>query len=146
RARTMIRAGFIRGVERIGGFGGKADVLAECTVLERDPGCFRTQLENFASTTAADIRAVGAKWLGQGSHTIVVEPGERTALVEAPAEVPAPFDLPAPDPKYSVTPAAVDRSLGVPRTASFPELKFPALQRATLGNGTQVVLAERHDI
>src|SRR5690606_11981981 len=26
RARTAIRAGFIRGIERIGGFGGKADV------------------------------------------------------------------------------------------------------------------------
>ncbi|MGY1408036.1 M16 family metallopeptidase [Luteimonas sp. A611] len=146
RARSMIRAGFIRGVERIGGFGGKADVLAECTVFEGDPGCFRTQLANFASTTAADVRAVGAKWLGQGSHTIVVEPGERTALVEAPAAVPAPFDPPAPDPKYRTTPAAVDRSLGVPQTTSFPELKFPTLQRASLGNGTQVVLAERHDI
>src|SRR5690606_40814730 len=74
RARTMVRAGFIRGVERIGGFGGKADVLAECAVFARDPGCFRTQLANFAATTAADVRAVGAKWLGQGSHTIVVEP------------------------------------------------------------------------
>src|SRR3546814_12611266 len=27
QAKTMFRAGFIRGVERIGGFGGKADVL-----------------------------------------------------------------------------------------------------------------------
>ncbi|WP_298576748.1 pitrilysin family protein [uncultured Luteimonas sp.] len=146
RARTMIRAGFIRGVERIGGFGGKADVLAECAVFEGDPGCFRTQLANYAGATAADIQAVGAKWLGAGSHTIVVEPGERTALAEAPAAVPAPFELPAPDPKFSATPAAVDRSLGVPKTTRFPELTFPALQRATLGNGTQVVLAERHDI
>ena len=30
--------------------------------------------------------------------------------------------------------------------ASFPDLKFPPLQRATLSNGTKVVLAERHDI
>ena len=32
QARTVLKADFIRGVERIGGFGGKADVLAECTV------------------------------------------------------------------------------------------------------------------
>ena len=146
RARTMMRAGFIRGIERIGGFGGKADVLAECAVYEADPGCFRTSLANIDATTAADVRAVGAKWLGAGSHTIVVEPGERTALVEDPAGVPAPFDLPAPDPKFSTTAATVDRSLGVPQTTSFPELKFPSLQRATLGNGTTVILAERHDI
>ena len=146
RARTMIRAGFIRGVERIGGFGGKADVLAECTVMEGDPGCFRTQLANYAATTAADIRAVGARWLGAGSHTVLVEPGERTALVEAPAATPAPFQVPAPDPRFRTIPSSVDRSQGVPRTTHFPELQFPALQRATLGNGTRVVLAERHEI
>ncbi|HEX7989831.1 MAG TPA: pitrilysin family protein, partial [Stenotrophomonas sp.] len=38
------------------------------------------------------------------------------------------------------------RSAGVPKTTSFPELKFPQLQRATLKNGTKVVLAERHDV
>ena len=146
RAHGMIRAGFIRGVERIGGFGGKADVLAECAVLAGDPGCFRTQLANYAATTAEDIRAVGRKWLGAGSHTILVEPGERTPLVEAPAETPAPFDVPAPDPRYRTTPSTVDRSLGVPPTTRFPDLVFPRLQRARLGNGTQVVLAERHDV
>src|SRR3546814_1625417 len=28
----------------------------------------------------------------------------------------------------------------------FPDLKFPELQRTTLGNGTQVILAERHAV
>ncbi|TYT26263.1 insulinase family protein [Luteimonas viscosa] len=146
RARTMIRAGFIRGIERIGGFGGKADVLAECTVYEGDPGCFREQLANVEAASARDLMAVGAHWLGEGSHTIVVEPGERTALAEEPAVTPAPFDLPDPDPKYATTPSVVDRSLGVPKTTRFPELKFPPLQRASLENGTRVILAERHEI
>lgn len=146
RARTMIRAGFIRGIERIGGFGGKADVLAECAVYAGDPGCFREQLANVESATARDLMQAGARWLGDGSHTIVVEPGARTPLAEEPAAVPEPFELPDPDPKYTTTPAAVDRSLGVPRTTEFPELKFPALQRATLRNGSTVILAERHEI
>nr|MBP6799462.1 insulinase family protein [Luteimonas sp.] len=146
RAKTVIRAGFIRGIERIGGFGGKADVLAECAVYEGDPGCFRTSLSNYAATTAADVKAVGAKWLGEGSHTIVVEPGERTPLAEDPAGTPAPFAPPAPDPKYATTPSTVDRSQGVPMPERFPELKFPALQRATLKNGSTLILAERHDI
>jgi len=34
----------------------------------------------------------------------------------------------------------------VPQTRQFPELKFPELQRATLKNGTRVILAERHEI
>src|SRR5690606_17417642 len=40
QAKTVIRAGFIRGIERIGGFGGKADVLAAYEVFADDPGCF----------------------------------------------------------------------------------------------------------
>ncbi len=146
RAKTAFRSGFIRGIERIGGFGGKADALAECAVYEGDPGCFRTSLANIDKASAADIKAVAGKWLDVGSHTIVVEPGERTPLAELPSETPAPFQMPAVDPKYTTTPSQVDRSAGVPKTEKFPELKFPALQRATLKNGTQLILAERHDI
>ncbi|KAF1013432.1 MAG: putative zinc protease [Stenotrophomonas maltophilia] len=146
RAKTAFRAGFIRGIERIGGFGGKADALAECAVFEGDPGCFRTSLANIDKASAADLRKVGSTWLGAGSHTVVVEPGARVALEEEPSVTPAPFNVPAVDPKFRTLPEQVDRSAGVPRATSFPELKFPQLQRATLKNGTQVILAERHDI
>jgi len=146
RAKVQSRAGFVRGIERIGGFGGKADALAQCAVYEGNPGCFRTSLANVDAATAADVKAAGAKWLGVGDHTIVVEPGERVALAELPSVKPAPFNVPAVDSKYTTLPNQVDRSAGVPKTTSFPELKFPQLQRATLKNGTQVVLAERHDI
>lgn len=146
RAKTGSRAGFIRGIERIGGFGGKADALAECTVYTGDPGCFRTSLANIDKATAADLKRVGAQWLDKGSHTLVVEPGARVALKEDPSQAPKPFNVPAVDSKYSTLPEQVDRKAGVPETREFPQLKFPALQRATLKNGTQVVLAERHEI
>jgi zinc protease len=146
QAKTMFRAGFIRGIERIGGFGGKADALASCAIYEGDPGCFRDELANIQDASAADLKAVGAKWLGEGSHTLVVEPGERTALAEEPAARPAPLTLPPVDPKYTVEASSVDRSKGVPEPSSFPDLKFPELQRATLKNGSKVILAERHDI
>ncbi len=146
RGKTAFRAGFIRGIERIGGFGGKADALAECTVYEGDPGCFRRSLKVINDATAADVRGIGAKWLGPGDHTLVVEPGARVALAEEPSATPKPFNVPAVDPKFSTLPTQVDRSAGVPQTKQFPELKFPQLHRATLKNGTQVILAERHDI
>ncbi len=146
RGKTAFRAGFIRGIERIGGFGGKADALAECAVFEGDPGCFRRSLANIDAATAADVRAAGAKWLGVGDHTLVVEPGARVALPELPSATPKPFTVPAVDPRFTRTASVVDRSTGVPQTKTFPELKFPQLHRATLKNGTQVILAERHDI
>lgn len=148
QARTAIKAGFIRGIERIGGFGGKADVLAECAVYTRDPGCFRASLKTIDTATIAQLKTTGNAWLGagKGSHTLVVTPGERTPLPEDPAVQPAALTLPPVDPKFKTTPSTVDRSQGVKVPDTFPELKFPTLQRATLKNGTRVVLAERHDI
>ncbi len=146
RAKTAFRAGFIRGVERIGGFGGKADVLAECAVYTGDPGCFRTSLATIADTRPRDLTAVGRKWLGKGDYTLLVQPGERVAQAEEPTVQPAPLNPPPVDPKYRTLPSVVDRSAGPPKTTQFPKLTFPTLQRATLKNGTTVILAERHEI
>jgi len=146
QAQAVLRADFVRGIERIGGFGGKADALAECAVYSGNPGCFRDDLDTIATATAADLKAAGGKWLGEGSHTLLVEPGERTALAEDASPTPAPFVLPAPDPKFSTTASMVDRSQGVPMPDEFPDLKFPALERATLSNGTRVILARRDSV
>ncbi|WP_295933645.1 pitrilysin family protein [uncultured Xanthomonas sp.] len=146
RAKTAFRAGFIRGVERIGGFGGKADVLAECAVYTGDPGCFRTSLATIAETRPRDLTAVGRKWLGKGDYTLLVQPGERVAQAEEPTVQPVPLNPPPVDPKYRTLPSVVDRSAGPPKTTQFPKLTFPTLQRATLKNGTTVILAERHEI
>ncbi|HET8898267.1 MAG TPA: pitrilysin family protein, partial [Rhodanobacteraceae bacterium] len=148
RARTSVQAGWVRGVERIGGFGGKADVLAECAVYTGDAGCFKDSLKTLADASVDNVRASGNAWLGagKGSHTLVVNPGERVALAEEPTVTPAPFQTPAVDAKYKTLPPVVDRSKGTPMPTSFPELKFPAQQHATLSNGTKVVLAERHDV
>jgi zinc protease len=146
QARTVFTGGFVRGIERIGGVGGKADALAECTVYTGDPGCFRDSLKIIDTATVGDIRNVGNEWLTKGSHTLVVVPGDRTIVAEDASVTPAPLTLPPVDPKYTTTPGTVDRALGVPQPTRFPDLKFPALQRATLKNGTTVILAERHDI
>ena len=146
QAKTVYRARFIRGIERIGGFGGKADILAGCEIFEGNPGCYRDTLATVADATPVQIRDIGRKWLGHPSHTFVVMPGKRTALAEDPSVKAAAMVLPPIDPKYKTEPTTVDRSEGVPAVTSFPELKFPALQRATLANGSTLVLAERHEI
>ena len=124
QAKTQFRAGFIRGVERVGGFGGKSDVLAACAVYTGDPGCFRRSLANIERATAADLRATGQRRRAQGDHTLTV----------------------VPFPSFSTVPSEVDRSLGVPQVTEFPAASFPALQRGRLSNGIEVVLAERSEI
>ncbi|HBD19068.1 MAG TPA: peptidase M16 [Arenimonas sp.] len=147
QARTTFKAGFIRGIERIGGFGGKADALAECAVFAKDPGCFRESLQVIETATAAELQDAGKRWLSQGDHTIVVTPGERVPTVEKEsASHPEMAAVPAADPKYTTVETGVDRSQGVPQTTEFPDLAFPALQRAELSNGIKLVLAERRGL
>ncbi|MFD0739565.1 M16 family metallopeptidase [Lysobacter koreensis] len=150
QAKTAIRADFVRGIERIGGFGGKSDVLAECAVYSGTPDCYREELATLMNATPASVQAAGRKWLGTGSHTLTVQPGDKPAssLPESVAAAPAtaPAAIPPVDPKFKTVKSDVDRSAGVPKTASFPDLKFPAPQRATLSNGMQVALVERHEV
>lgn len=142
QARTVFKASVIRSLESVGT---KADALAECAVFTGNPGCLRESLKILNSATPDSVRAAGERWLTNGSHTLVVSPGERVDLPEDPAMTPAPLVLPPVDPKYTTT-SGVDRKSGIPQTSAYPDLKFPDLQRATLMNGTTVILAERHDI
>ena len=49
RVKTQYVARFIRGVDRIGGFGGKSDVLAHGQAFLADPDFYKTQLKRVAS-------------------------------------------------------------------------------------------------
>ncbi|MCX7557127.1 pitrilysin family protein [Xanthomonadaceae bacterium JHOS43] len=152
RARTVFHAGFVRGIERIGGFGGKADALAQCATFTGNPGCFRDSQKVLEAATVESLQSAAATWLAQGDHTLVVMPGDAppTPAEDAPHVAtetsPNSDKVLTPDPKYSTVASDVDRSRGVPETKSYPDLSFPALQRARLKNGIEVVLAERHEI
>ncbi len=151
RARTVFKAGFIRGIERIGGFGGKADALAECAVYTGNPACFRDSLKVLDGATPANLKAAANRWLAKGDYTLVVSPGELPPTVADASTANEPYatrdsKIPAIDPKFTITKSDVDRAKGVPAVSSFPDLKFPTLQRATLSNGIKVVLGERHEI
>jgi zinc protease len=122
RARIAIRAGFIRGLERIGGFGGKADVLASCEVFAGNPECYRQSLDWIEAAQPADLQRVARQWLSQGDYTLEV----------------------LPQPPYAAAATdVVDRKQGPPVTASFPNTVFPELQRAKLSNGVPVIIATR---
>ena len=123
RARARIRAGFIRGVERIGGGGGKSDVLAHGQVFTGRPDAYKERMRRFASATPAQVRAAAARWLSDGDYTLEVRPF----------------------PDYRAAAAGANRS-HPPVPGPPPATKFPELERATLSNGLKVVLAERRSI
>jgi zinc protease len=154
RAKVTNRASFVRGLEKVGGFGGKAVILAEGQVYRNDPEAYKKDLQRAQSATVASVLAASKEWLGKGSYTLTVlpakpgfDPAAEDKAVKGLADAsgrPAPVMPPAKT--YAVEKSTVDRAGGVPAVTSFPDLTFPKLQRGKLKNGIEVVLAERHTI
>ncbi|BDU72546.1 M16 family metallopeptidase [Mesoterricola silvestris] len=120
RLKTVHYANYLRRLERIGGFGGKSDLLAGGLVLDGDPAFGARSLKDLLDVRPEDLKAAGRKWLSDGLFVLEVQP--------FPAARAAGSD--------------VDRSR-VPVPGAAPALTFPRLHRATLANGLRVVLARR---
>lgn len=123
RVKIEALSGFIRGVERIGGFGGKSDILAMFEVYADDPGAYKIALNRIREATPKQLQAAATRWLSDGVFNLEVHPF----------------------PQYSTTESEVDRS-SLPTLGEVPEAKFPELQRAELKNGLKIILAERHTV
>lgn len=123
KVRMQFLAGFIRGSERIGGFGGKSDILARSQVFGGSPDAYRVSLENIAATTPAALKATVCKWLADGVYTLEIRPY----------------------PELAAGKSTVDRSK-MPEPGPAPEVLFPDFRRFTLENGLKVILAERHSV
>jgi zinc protease len=122
RIRTALFADFVRGTERIGGFGGKSDILASSEVFGGSPDAYQRDLQQLRQATPARLRQTAQSWLADGVYVLEVHPF----------------------PEYRTQPAAADRSR-LPDTGTPAELRLPPVQRFTLGNGLKVVLAERRE-
>lgn len=148
RVATRAVAGTIRGLEAVGGFGGKAVSLAEGTVYVNDPGFYKVELARYAEATPATVAAAARKFLSRGDHRITVVPGTRTArdvakAIESKAD--APVGATAPPVRAASSQPGVDRSKP-PAVAGLPDLVFPPVERTTLSNGMRVTLARRTTI
>jgi predicted Zn-dependent peptidase len=134
RAATAEVAGRIRGLEQVGGFGGKAVALAEGQVYAGDPNFYRKNLNELASVTPAQVRAAFSRWLTRPPLKIRLEPGERPPYVEAKAAPKAAAATSAPPPSTKRE---------VPPVGSLAALDFPDVQRAQLSNGVRITYAQR---
>ncbi len=123
RVQAQYQANFIRGIERIGGFGGKSDRLALSQVFRGSADAYKISQKRVQDATADDLKSAANRWLSDGVYVLEVHPF----------------------PDYKAATAGADRGKA-PEPTTPPELKLPKLQRATLSNGLKVILAERHEV
>ncbi len=121
RARTRRVADFIRGTERLGGFGGRSDVLAASQTYGGDPEAYLEHFRARAQATPEQVRATSRRWLGQPHYTLTVLPFPELAAAEE----------------------SLDRTV-LPGLGEPPEVRFPEVQTRRLNNGLEVMLLARH--
>ena len=124
QAQTAWESRFVRSLERVGGFGGKADKLNEYNTILGDPDKFQWDLERYSKTTVQKVHGYAKQYLDPDKRVIlhVVPQGDLTAAA-------AEFDRtarPAPTPEPSFVP--------------------PSIQRTELSNGMVLLLVEDHSL
>ncbi|MFL6465789.1 MAG: M16 family metallopeptidase [Bryobacteraceae bacterium] len=124
RAKTKWEFQYITGLERIGGFGGQADVLNQYNTFLGDPDKFTADMQRHRTITANAVQKTASKWLSSTDRVLVRFHPENTA---------------------TETNATLDRSklpaLGADRPFQVPEVKA-----ASLENGMKIFVVERKDL
>ena len=121
-AKMRILSNALRVVERVGGFGGKSDLLARCQTFTGNPGCYKEHLRRVREATPAQVRKAAVDWLSDGDYVLEIHPFPTSLTASAKVERSQP-----------------------PAPGLAEKLTLPPMQRATLANGLKVVLAERHN-
>jgi zinc protease len=117
-------ADFVRSLEKVGGFGGKADILNGYNVYLGDPDKLQWDLDRYARVEPVDIQRCAQKYLDMNKRVIVhfLPQGDLTSVVDMLDRVPEPPPLPE------------------------PGFTAPTIQTATLSNGAQLLLVEDYSL
>jgi zinc protease len=120
-AKTQIFGSYARIVERIGGFGGKSDLLARCQTYTNNPDCYKIYLQRIKDATPASVKKAANDWLSDGDYILEVQPYPASLKAEG----------------------KLDRTKE-PAPGAPVSLNLPPMQKSKLSNGLKIVLAERH--
>ena len=110
-----------RSLERIGGFGGKSDWLAESQIMRGSPDGYKRDLDITANATPAELLKVGRTWLDENALSLSIEPYAAQDGIGAGA----------------------DRS-SMPTVGAMVAPQWEEPQTATLSNGSKILFVPRH--
>lgn len=123
RAVNRLESYYVRQLESVGGFGGRADLLNYFNVLTGDPGNLNTDFDRYTKVQPEDVSRVARQYLTEGRVRLVVRPKEDTKPL----------------------PITIDRTVQ-PAAAPTPAFQPPVPRRLTLSNGIELVAIEKRTI
>jgi zinc protease len=125
RAKTKWEQRYLTGLERIGGFGGRADLLNQYETFFGNPDMFHSDVERHRSVRVEDVRRAADRWLNTPNRVLVRFHPEKSAR---PA-----------------TELTLDRSKPPALGADRP-YRPPEVQTSKLENGMTIFVVERRDL
>ena len=123
RIKTSYFSGVIRGLEKVGGFSGKSQLLATYETYMGDAAFYKQDLEWFENADSRGVRDAARAWLSSGDYNLEIYP----------------------QPRYQAASEGADRSR-LPGPGPAPELDFPEIQEYQLENGIRVLQVVRGDL
>ncbi len=150
RAVNQFQARFVRALESVSGFGGRADRLNMYNVFTGDPGYLAKDFARYLKVEPAGVQRVAQKYLGEKVVILEVTPGPKTAITPDPRKT-----AEAAREKLAKTireqavaeapaPAEDARRTHLPEAAPEPTFRLPPIHRSRLSNGMQVLVVENH--
>ncbi|MCW5958858.1 MAG: insulinase family protein [Pyrinomonadaceae bacterium] len=124
RAKTKWEFNFVAGLERIGGFGGKSDLLNQYNTFLGDPGKFVDDLERHRNVTVESVKNAVNTYLNTKNRLLVRF---------SPTKAGPPSNV------------AIDRSVEPPLGGDKP-FKAPDVKTAKLENGIDVYVVEKPEL
>ena len=144
----------ISSLERVGGFGGRADMLNRYNVERNDPGYLTKDMQRYINVTPEQISTTLGKYLSRPELVLTVLPGD-----------PGTEPTISPDPRIAAAEARERMATGehaqhvtttelpedadrctLPGPGPQPAFDLPAFQRATLPSGMKILLVEQHKL
>ncbi len=147
RARNTTESRKIRGLQRVGGFGGIADTLNYYNQYTGDPGYLPKDVARYDALTIAGVQKFAQSNLAQSQRvTVYGIPGKKVVydVPRSPADTDANVKV---QPEYS---AEFDQAQAwrktAPQPGQQPTLSLPEPLSFTLANGLKVYLVESHSL
>src|ERR1700761_1678785 len=146
-SRTELLTEKIRGLQRLGGFGGVADMMDRYNQYLGDPGYLPKDIARYQAATTASVRTIGQNVFSP-QHRVVVYavPGKKVVddVPRSPADTDTKAKLTPPYPAEFET--SQNWRKDAPKAGPAPKLHLPVPTTFALQNGLKVYLVEEHTL
>jgi zinc protease len=146
RARNITESTLIRGLERLGGFGGKADRFNMYNHYLNDPGFLPKDLDRYDKVTIASLKLVAQEQLKSSARAVVYGvPGKK--VVDDPVRSKEDEEKEKRE-TAAITPTGTDEPWRTtqPQPGPASKLQLPVPSSFKLDNGLTVLVVEQHEL